>query len=282
MATFAQLSRRPDGRRQNQGSTVCQRHVFTLHRKVRLAETAGAMKVADGFEPGAVIGPLIDMTAVEKVEAHIADAVKEGAKVVFGGKRAAQGGSFFEPTVLTDVTTDMVITREETFGPVAPLYRFKTEAEAIEMANGAPTLPSPARGGGLGRGPPPISTAATSAASGVWPRASNTASSASTKASSRRNPAGEIAPFGGMKESGIGPSGVSLGLEIRHRGIPRLAISDQTLTAAVARAAKPAARLCLGLDPALMFGDPHLGVRFGFEHADRSRMTIRDADLDTE
>jgi succinate-semialdehyde dehydrogenase/glutarate-semialdehyde dehydrogenase len=106
----------------------------------RLAETAGAMKVADGFEPGAVIGPLIDMKAVEKVEAHIADAVKKGAKVVTGGKRAAhqderRGGSFFEPTVLTDVTTDMVITKEETFGPVAPLYRFKTEAEAVKMAN---------------------------------------------------------------------------------------------------------------------------------------------------
>ena len=98
----------------------------------RLAETAGAMKVADGFEPGAVIGPLIDMKAVEKVEAHIADAVKKGAKIVTGGKRAAQGGSFFEPTVLTDVTTDMVITKEETFGPVAPFYRFNSEAEAIK------------------------------------------------------------------------------------------------------------------------------------------------------
>jgi succinate-semialdehyde dehydrogenase / glutarate-semialdehyde dehydrogenase len=104
-----------------------------------LAGTAGAMKVADGFEPGAEIGPLIDMKAVEKVEAHIADAVKKGAKVVNGGKRAAQGGSFFEPTVLTDVTTDMVITKEETFGPVAPLYRFKTDAEAIEMGNDTPT-----------------------------------------------------------------------------------------------------------------------------------------------
>src|SRR6476661_8103127 len=93
----------------------------------KLADAAGAMKVADGFEPGAVIGPLIDMKAVEKVEAHIADAVKKGAKIVTGGKRAAQGGSFFEPTVLTDVTTDMVITKEETFGPVAPLYRFKDE-----------------------------------------------------------------------------------------------------------------------------------------------------------
>jgi succinate-semialdehyde dehydrogenase/glutarate-semialdehyde dehydrogenase len=104
------------------------------------------MKVADGFEPGAVIGPLIDMKAVEKVEAHIADTVKKGAKVVTGGKRTAQGGSFFAPTVLTDVTADMVITKEETFGPVAPLYRFKTEDEAVKMASDTPTLPSPARG----------------------------------------------------------------------------------------------------------------------------------------
>jgi succinate-semialdehyde dehydrogenase/glutarate-semialdehyde dehydrogenase len=111
------------------------------------------MKVADGFEPGAVIGPLIDMKAVEKVEAHIADAVKKGAKVVTGGKRAAQGGSFFEPIVLTDVTTDMVITKEETFGPVAPLYRFKSEADAVKMANEAPTLTLPRVRGREGRGP---------------------------------------------------------------------------------------------------------------------------------
>jgi succinate-semialdehyde dehydrogenase/glutarate-semialdehyde dehydrogenase len=79
----------------------------------RLAETARAMKVADGFEPGAVIGPLIEMKAVEKVEAHIADAVNKGAKVVTGGSRSALDGPFFEPTVLTDVTTDMIITKEE-------------------------------------------------------------------------------------------------------------------------------------------------------------------------
>jgi succinate-semialdehyde dehydrogenase / glutarate-semialdehyde dehydrogenase len=118
----------------------------------RLAETAGAMKVADGFEPAAVTGRLIDMKAVEKVEAHIADAVKKGAKVAVGGKRSALGGTFFEPTVLTDVTTDMVIAKEETFGPVAPLYRFKTDDEAVKMANETPTLPSPACGGGSGRG----------------------------------------------------------------------------------------------------------------------------------
>src|ERR671925_1539984 len=101
----------------------------------RLAETAGAMKVANGFEQGAVIGPLIDMKAVEKVEAHIADAVKKGAKVVTGGKRHSLGHSFFEPTILVNVTTDMIVTREETFGPVAPLFRFKTEEEAVKLAN---------------------------------------------------------------------------------------------------------------------------------------------------
>ena len=107
----------------------------------RLAETAGAMKVADGFEPSSVTGSFINIKADEKVEAHIADAVKRGAKPVLGGKRAAQGGNFFKPAVLTDITTYMVITKEETFGPVAPLYRFKTDAEAIKMAK--PNLVSP-------------------------------------------------------------------------------------------------------------------------------------------
>jgi succinate-semialdehyde dehydrogenase/glutarate-semialdehyde dehydrogenase len=103
------------------------------------------------------------LTRVEKVEAHIADAIKKGAKVVTGGKRAAQGGSFFEPTELTYVTSDMVITKEETFGPV-PFYRFKSEDEAIKMANDTNSASRP------------ISTAATSAASGASPRPSNMAS----------------------------------------------------------------------------------------------------------
>jgi hypothetical protein len=99
---------------------------------------------------------------------------EEGRQIVTGGKRATPGGSFLEPTVLTDVTTDMVITKEETFGPVAPLYRFKTEAEAVKMANDTPTLTLPRTRGGK-RG----------AATGASPRPSKTASSASTKASSR-------------------------------------------------------------------------------------------------
>jgi succinate-semialdehyde dehydrogenase/glutarate-semialdehyde dehydrogenase len=183
----------------------------------RLAETAGAMKVADGFEPGAVIGPLIDMKAVEKVEAHIADAVKKGTKVVTGGKRAAQGGSFFEPTVLTDVTTDMVITKEETFGPVAPLYRFKTEADAVKMANEAPTLTLPRTRGREERG---LAAYFYSRDIGrIWRVAE--ALEYGIVGINEGIISTEIAPFGGMKESGIGPSGGSLGLEIRHRGIPR-------------------------------------------------------------
>jgi succinate-semialdehyde dehydrogenase/glutarate-semialdehyde dehydrogenase len=163
----------------------------------RLAETAGAMKVASGFEPGAVIGPLIDMKAVEKVEAHIADAVRKGAKIVTGGRRAAQGGSFFEPTVLTDVTTDMVITKEETFGPVAPLYRFKTEAEAIKMANDTEFgLAAYFYSRDIGR----IWRVAEALEYGIVGINEGIIST-------------EIAPFGGMKESGIGREGSKYGIE---------------------------------------------------------------------
>ena len=168
-----------------------------------LAETAGAMKVADGFEPGAVIGPLIDMKAVEKVEAHIADAVKKGAKVVTGGKRSALGGTFFEPTVLTDVTT--VITKEETFGPVAPLYRFKTDDEAIKMANDTEFgLAAYFYSRDIGR----IWRIAEGLECGIVGINEGIIST-------------EIAPFGGIKESGIGREGSKYGieefLEIKYR-----------------------------------------------------------------
>ena len=163
----------------------------------RLAETAGAMKVADGFEPGAVIGPLIDTKAVEKVEAHIADAVKKGAKVVIGGKRSTLGGTFFEPTVLTDVTTDMVITKEETFGPVAPLYRFKTDDEAIKMANDTEFgLAAYFYSRDIGR----IWRVAEGLEYGIVGINEGIIST-------------EIAPFGGMKESGIGREGSKYGIE---------------------------------------------------------------------
>ncbi|MEW9807671.1 NAD-dependent succinate-semialdehyde dehydrogenase [Mesorhizobium sp. ZMM04-5] len=101
----------------------------------KLAEKVSAMKVGDGFEAGVSAGPLIDRKALAKVEEHIADAVSKGAAVALGGKPDARGGLFFEPTVLTGVTRDMKVAREETFGPVAPLFRFDTEDEVIEMAN---------------------------------------------------------------------------------------------------------------------------------------------------
>ena len=101
----------------------------------KLKAAVEAMKVGNGMEPGVVQGPLINADAVKKVEEHIADALKRGAKVVTGGKRHALGGTFFQPTVLADVPKDAVIFREETFGPVAPLFRFKTEEEAIRLAN---------------------------------------------------------------------------------------------------------------------------------------------------
>ena len=101
----------------------------------KLAAAVAKLKVGDGLKGETQQGPLIDMKAVAKVEEHIADAVKKGAKVLAGGKRHGLGGSFFEPTILTGVTPDMAVAREETFGPVAPLFRFKTDAEAIKMAN---------------------------------------------------------------------------------------------------------------------------------------------------
>lgn len=101
----------------------------------KLALRVAQFKVGSGFEEGVMQGPLIEASAVDKVEAHIADAVAHGARVLTGGQRHALGGSFFEPTVLADVTTIMRVAREETFGPVAPLFRFASEGEAIEMAN---------------------------------------------------------------------------------------------------------------------------------------------------
>ncbi len=101
----------------------------------KLAEKVAAIKVGDGFEPSVSAGPLITDKALAKVENHIADALAKGASVAVGGRRHAKGGLFFEPTILTDVTTAMKVAREETFGPVAPLFRFETEEEVIDLAN---------------------------------------------------------------------------------------------------------------------------------------------------
>jgi succinate-semialdehyde dehydrogenase/glutarate-semialdehyde dehydrogenase len=101
----------------------------------KLGAALAARKVGDGLGDGTDFGPLIEPQAVEKVEDHIADAISKGAKVTHGGTRHQLGGLFFEPTIVTGVTQEMKVASEETFGPVAPLFRFETEDEAIAMAN---------------------------------------------------------------------------------------------------------------------------------------------------
>ena len=101
----------------------------------RLAKATGYLNLGDGFETGVNTGPLINQAAVDKVESHIADATSKGARVLVGGGRHELGGNWFEPTVMADVTQDMLIAHDETFGPVAPLFRFESEEEVIELAN---------------------------------------------------------------------------------------------------------------------------------------------------
>ena len=167
----------------------------------KLGDKVAAMKVGNGLEDGVMQGPLIDMKAVEKVEEHIADAVAKGARVVTGGKRHAKGGTFFEPTVLTDVKPNMKVTHEETFGPVAPLFRFKTEQELIKLANDTEYgLASYFYSRDIGR----IWRVAEALEYGMVGINVGIIST-------------EVAPFGGVKESGHRPRR----LEVRHRGIPR-------------------------------------------------------------
>ncbi|NWG87848.1 MAG: NAD-dependent succinate-semialdehyde dehydrogenase [Hydrogenophilaceae bacterium] len=163
----------------------------------KLAAAVGRLKVGDGMAEGVTQGPLINEAAVEKVEAQIADALAKGARLVCGGRRHALGGSFFEPTLLADVTPEMQVCREETFGPVAPLLRFHSEAEAIELANATESgLAAYFYAGDLGR---------------VWRVAEAlefgmvgvNAGVIST----------EVAPFGGVKASGLGREGGRSGIE---------------------------------------------------------------------
>jgi succinate-semialdehyde dehydrogenase/glutarate-semialdehyde dehydrogenase len=163
----------------------------------KLTEAVARLKVADGFSAGAHQGPLIDMTAVEKVEEHIADALAKGARILLGGRRHALGGSFFEPTVLADVTPQMLIAREETFGPVAPLFRFRDEAEVIQIANDTEFgLAAYLYSRDIGR----IWRVAEALEYGMVGINSGMIST-------------EVAPFGGVKESGIGREGSKYGID---------------------------------------------------------------------
>tara|TARA_Y100001934_G_scaffold270131_1_gene354577 strand:- start:3823 stop:5277 length:1455 start_codon:yes stop_codon:yes gene_type:complete len=187
----------------NAGQTcVCANRIFAQESIYdeftgKLAEAAKAMKVGDGLEDGVAQGPLIDINAVEKVESHIQDALQKGARLVVGGSRHSNGGNFFEPTVLADVTPDMIVSKEETFGPLAPVYRFGSDADVIKMANDTEFgLAAYFYTRDIGR---------------VWKVAEEleygivgiNAGIIST----------EIAPFGGMKESGVGREGSKYGID---------------------------------------------------------------------
>jgi succinate-semialdehyde dehydrogenase/glutarate-semialdehyde dehydrogenase len=125
----------------NTGQTCVCANRLLVHAPVyeefarKLSHAVAQLRVGDGLKGPTDQGPLIDTKALAKVEEHIADALAKGARVAYGGKRHALGGTFYHPTVLTDVTTEMMVAREETFGPVAPLFKFATEADAVRMAN---------------------------------------------------------------------------------------------------------------------------------------------------
>ena len=163
----------------------------------KLIAAVALMRVGDGLTGEFQQGPLIDMAAVEKVEEHIADAVNKGAVIVLGGKRHVLGGSFFEPTVITGVTSDMLVAKEETFGPLAPIFRFTTDAEAVRMANDTEFgLASYFYSRDINR---------------VWRVAE--ALEYGMVGINTGLISTEVAPFGGMKESGIGREGSKYGIE---------------------------------------------------------------------
>jgi succinate-semialdehyde dehydrogenase/glutarate-semialdehyde dehydrogenase len=163
----------------------------------KLADAVGKFKVGNGVETGVTIGPLIDLKAVEKVEEHVQDAVKKGAKVVMGGKRHALGGTFYEPTILANVDTQMAVTREETFGPVAPVFRFRGEEDAVRMANDTEFgLAAYFYARDVGR----VFRVAEQLEYGIVGINEGIIST-------------EVAPFGGVKESGLGREGSKYGIE---------------------------------------------------------------------
>jgi succinate-semialdehyde dehydrogenase/glutarate-semialdehyde dehydrogenase len=155
------------------------------------------LKIGSGNETGTEIGPLIDEKAVEKVKEHIADATSKGARVVTGGKAHARGGRFFTPTVLADVTPEMVVSREETFGPLAPVFRFRDEDDVIAQANATPFgLASYFYARDIGR----IWRVAERIEAGIVGVNTGLIST-------------EVAPFGGIKSSGLGREGSKYGID---------------------------------------------------------------------
>jgi succinate-semialdehyde dehydrogenase/glutarate-semialdehyde dehydrogenase len=163
----------------------------------RLVDKVRSLKVGNGLEPGITQGPLIDDKAVAKVEEHVADAVAKGGKVLTGGRRHALGGRFYEPTVVAGATKDMLVSHEETFGPLAPVFAFDTEAEAIALANDTEFgLASYFYSRDIGR----IMRVAEQLESGMVGVNTGLISTAE-------------APFGGVKQSGLGREGSKYGLD---------------------------------------------------------------------
>ena len=161
------------------------------------AKVQSSLRVGNGAEAGVTTGPLIDDAAVAKVEEHVADALAKGGRIVTGGRRHALGGRFYEPTVIADVTPDMKVAREETFGPVAPVFRFRTEAEALALANDTEFgLASYFYARDVGR---------------VWRIAEGIESGiVGINVGVISN---EVGPFGGVKQSGLGREGSRYGIE---------------------------------------------------------------------
>ena len=187
----------------NSGQTCVCANRLLVHDKVydefseKLSKAVAEMKVGDGFGEGIEQGPLIDIAAIEKVESHILDAVDKGAMVAAGGSRHALGGTFFQPTVLTNVNITMHVANEETFGPVAPLFRFNSDEEAVKMANDTEFgLAAYLYSRDIGR----IWRVSESLEYGIVGINTGIIST-------------EVAPFGGMKESGIGREGSKYGLD---------------------------------------------------------------------
>ncbi len=163
----------------------------------KLAERVSEMTVGNGLDEGVVQGPLINAAAVEKVEEHIDDALSKGAKVLTGGKRHSLGGTYFQPTVLSDVNPQMLVSRDETFGPLAPLFRFEREGEAVELANETEFgLASYFYSRDIGR----IWRVSEGLEYGIVGVNTGIIST-------------EVAPFGGVKESGVGREGSHMGID---------------------------------------------------------------------
>ncbi|AJX35770.1 NADP-dependent succinate-semialdehyde dehydrogenase [Burkholderia oklahomensis] len=187
----------------NSGQTCVCTNRFYVHEKVydafaeKLSAAVAKLKVGLGTEAGVVQGPLINEAAVTKVESHIADALDKGARVTTGGKRHALGHGFFEPTVLTGVTPDMKVAKEETFGPLAPLFRFSTDDEAIRHANDTEFgLAAYFYSRDIGR----VWRVAESLEYGMVGINTGIISN-------------EVAPFGGVKQSGLGREGSHYGID---------------------------------------------------------------------